>query len=325
MKVLFVSSGNTDFEIVPFIKSQADSLQKNGVCVDHFLIEGKGLTGYLRNVPRLKKHLNEKKYDVIHAHYSFCGWVATMSMPSIPLVVSYMGSDAYGLVSNNGNKKLRGILDIASSKALQPFVDKIIVKSKNIENTIYLKKKTAIIPNGVDFQQFSPIDKLIARTKLGIPPEKKLVAFLANPKDPRKNFELLKNAMQHLQKSEWELMVPYPVKPEAIPFYINAADVVVLPSYLEGSPNLVKECMACNTPVIATDVGDVRDILGNTEGCHITPFDKVQLAKCISDAIEFNGKTKGREAIAHLEINFVAKKIIALYNSLIGPQKGALV
>lgn len=325
MRVLFVSSGNTDFEIIPFIKSQADSLIKNGIDIEHFFIRGKGLAGYLKNVTRLKKHVRERKYDIIHAHYSFCGWVAVLSRPSIPIVVSYMGSDAYGLVSKNGEKNIRGFLDVASSKSLQPFVDKIIVKSKNIEESIYLKHKTAIVPNGVDFQVFKPMDKLLARQKLGICPDKKIIAFLANPKDPRKNLALLKSALEHLQKNGWELVVPYPVKPEMIPLYINAADVVVLTSYLEGSPNVVKECMACNTPIVATDVGDVREVIKNTEGCHITSFDKIQLANCISSAIEFGGTTKGREAISHLEINHIAKKVIALYNSLLTSKNELLI
>jgi hypothetical protein len=138
MKVLFVSSGNSEFGISPIIKNQGESLKQNGIDLDYFTIKGKGIKGYLKNIPILKKYLKYHNYDIIHAHYSLLAIVATLSGAK-PLVVSLMGSDIYGNVNIDGERKFYSYINILSAKLLQPFVKKIIVKSKNLESYTYFK------------------------------------------------------------------------------------------------------------------------------------------------------------------------------------------
>ena len=320
MKVLFVSSGNTGFQKVPFIESQEKSLIDKNIEVTHFLIFGKGLIGYLKNVPKLRKLIKENSYHVIHSHYSFCAWVVVLTFSGLPHVVSYMGSDVYGLVDKTGRKRLRGYLEITIAKLLQPFVDKIIVKSQNLKDYVYIKNKAIIVPNGVNFKLFQPREPQPIRTKLGLPLDKKVVLFLGNPNDPRKNIQLLQNAIELLNDDQIELVAPYPIAPHEIPHYINAADVLIMTSYLEGSPNVIKEAMASNCPIVATDVGDVVEVMGNTEGCYITEFDEQDLAQKITKAIAFSKPTTGRRDIEHLEIGNIAESIIRLYQGLIRNQ-----
>jgi len=139
MKVLFVSSGNSEFGISPIVKNQGESLKQNGIDLYYFTIKGKGINGYLKNIPILKKYLKTHHYDVIHAHYSFCGWVSKLTLTKIPVIVSLMGSDTYGNVDLYGKKKSNSYINILSSKILQLFVKKIIVKSKNLESYTYFK------------------------------------------------------------------------------------------------------------------------------------------------------------------------------------------
>src|SRR5690554_4110140 len=97
MRVLFVCSGNSDnFDIIPFIKAQGNSLMALGVQVDYFPVVGKGLAGYLRAGVRLRKYLKNKRYDVIHAHFSLSGWTAVIGAGKTPVVLSLMGDDAQG-------------------------------------------------------------------------------------------------------------------------------------------------------------------------------------------------------------------------------------
>jgi hypothetical protein len=138
MKVLFVSSGNSEFGISPIVKNQGESLKQNGIDLDYFTIKGKGIKGYLKNIPILKKYLKYHNYDIIHAHYSLLAIVATLSGAK-PLVVSLMGSDIYGNVNIDGERKFYSYINILSAKLLQPFVKKIIVKSKNLESYTYFK------------------------------------------------------------------------------------------------------------------------------------------------------------------------------------------
>ncbi|MCP4152423.1 MAG: glycosyltransferase family 4 protein [bacterium] len=315
MKILFVCSGKSGDSVTPFIKSQGESLVAQGLELDYFTISGKGIKGYLKSIPLLKKHLKANSYDVIHAHYALCGWVAVAAMPKAPVMVSYMGCDVYGDVTPDGKRTER--LNILLAKMLQPFVKRIIVKSRNLEKYIYLKKKVHIIPNGVNFERFKPRDKKEYRKRLGLAPDNKLVLFLGNPTDPRKNITLVKKAVEILNEPNIELIAPYPMKHSEVAEYLNAADVFVLTSHLEGSPNVVKEAMACNCPIVGTDVGDVKEVIANTGGCFVTTFNPSDTADNIKQALTFGQPTSGRKDIAHLNEVLVAKKIIGIYEELI--------
>ncbi|MEX2566359.1 MAG: glycosyltransferase, partial [Cyclobacteriaceae bacterium] len=97
LKVLFVSSGNMKkFDIAPFIKIQGDSLASENVNVCYFKIKGKGILGYLKNISELRKFLSKRKFDLIHAHFTLSAWVAVLSFPRLPIVLSIMGTDAFG-------------------------------------------------------------------------------------------------------------------------------------------------------------------------------------------------------------------------------------
>lgn len=303
--------------MAPFIKSQGESLKKKGIALDYFTTTGRGFKGYLKSIGMLKQYLKENTYDVIHAHYALSGWVAVLARPRVPVVVSFMGCDVYGDVTADGKRTAR--LNIILAKLLQPFVRAIIVKSKGLAQYVYMKKKCRIIPNGVDFNRFKPMDKQECRTRLKLSPEEKIILFLADPADPRKNIRLAKEAVDIVNDPGITLFTPYPVDPADVPLYLNAADVVVLTSFLEGSPNVVKEAMACNRPVVATNVGDVEEVLAHTEGCFITAFDPRDAAEKIKAALDFGkgGKiTTGRQAVAHLDETLVADRLTAVYENV---------
>lgn len=318
MIVLHVCSGNSIFGISPIVKTQGESLRNNNVDIDYFTIKGRGIKGYLRSIPRLNKTLKTKRYDIIHAHYVLCGWIAVFQLSKLPLITSYMGSDAYGFVNAYGRKRLFANYFIkCASKTLQPFVSKIVIKSRNLEKYIYIKNKVNIIPNGVDFEKFRPLNKKNCKEKLNLNTKNRLILFLGNPSNPRKNFRLLNKAYNLIKNDNLEIIKPYPIPFKNIALYLNAVDVLVLTSYLEGSPNVIKEAMACNLPIVSTDVGDVREIIGNTEGCYIISFEPVDVAKKIQMALDFGKRTNGRENIKYLKINNVTKKIISVYQQVL--------
>jgi len=97
LKVLFVSGGNSSsFDIAPFIKAQGQSLADAGLSISYFTVKGKGFLGYLRNAALLRRFLKKNTFDLIHAHYTLSGWTAVLAFSRIPVVLSLMGSDAYG-------------------------------------------------------------------------------------------------------------------------------------------------------------------------------------------------------------------------------------
>ena len=319
MKVLFVSSGNSpEIGIAPFIKEQGESLIKMGIEIDFFTISGKGIKGYLRNIIPLRKKIRNERFEIIHAHYVLSGWVALLTFTRKPLIISYMGCDTYGDYNEKGNRIFSSYINIILAKLIQPFAHSIIVKSENLLDYIYLKRKSAIIPNGVNLNKFSPDKINELKQYLNLNLENRHILFLGNPFDPRKNYGLLKNASKYFATNN-EIITPYPVNQVLIPKYLNAADVVVLLSYAEGSPNIIKEAMACNCPIVSTDVGDVRWVFGNTEGCYITSYKPEDVAENIQKALRFGKGTNGRERIKQLKLDneSVAQKIIVMYNKVL--------
>lgn len=317
MRVLFVSSGNTDFGIDPLIVNQGESLKKAGVDLDYFTIKGKGFKGYFSNIPKLKKFIKENDYDIIHAHFVYTGWVAIFSAGKKPIVLSVMGSDAYGKYKISGKRFKSTYFMMLLTQLIQPFVKAIIVKSKNICRYVYLKNRKYRVPNGVDFDKFHEINMDKCRKELGLNLDKEMVLFLADPEKPVKNFKLLKEAFNLLDQNRFELINPFPIENKQFPLYLNACNVFVLTSHNEGSPNVIKEAMACNTPIVSTRVGDVDEVIGETSGCYLINHDPEDVAKNIMKAINFGSRTTGREDINHLESGVIANKIIDIYNKVL--------
>ncbi len=178
MKILFVSSGNSKHGIQPLVLNQGESLRSHENSVEYFTIKGKGFFGYIKNIKFLKQYLKKHKFDIIHAHYaSFVGWVSILAASKIPVVISVMGSDAYGRYNLKGRRCLRSYPEMLLTQLIQPFASGIIVKSKNILGYIRRKEKTYLVPNGVNFKRFSPQNKIECRKKLGLPTDKKLILF----------------------------------------------------------------------------------------------------------------------------------------------------
>lgn len=310
MKVLFVSSGNRPSGISEIILQQGRSLKKCGIDIDYFLIIGKGIKGYLSSIKSLKAKL-VNNYDLVHAHYSYSGFSAAIAGAQ-PLVVSLMGSD---------------VKKCGWGKILIYFFnffywDKIIVKSCAMSLKLNLKNME-VIPNGVDLQIFYPYEKSLSRDKLNWDQNKIHLLFLSDPLRPEKNYRLFNDALQVLPDKSIEIHHLVNIKSEIVPDFLNAADVAILTSLREGSPNVIKEAMACNVPIVSTDIGDVRWILGDTAGCFLTSFETDDVAFKIEEAIFYSRKqpkTKGRDRIIKLGLNSdnIAERIKSVYKTYAG-------
>ena len=306
-----------------FIKTQIDSLKDIGIEVDTFEVNswpGKKINYFLAFF-KLKKILKNNQYDLIHAHYIYSGLIA-VSQRRVPIVYSYMGSEILGTPDISGKLTLLGRINILLSRLLQYFVDEIIVKSENLLEKLDPNLSINVIPNGVNFNAFKPMDKTECRKKLGLSKHNKIVLFLGKTDDPRKNYSLAQSSIEYLnfysnQKINIELIAPNSIAPEEVPVYMNASDVLLQTSLWEGSPNVIKEAMACNIPIVSTDVGDVKKVIMNTRGCFLTEFDSQSISRAIDNAIYFNSRTIGRSDIQHLRIERVAKTIKSIYETLL--------
>ncbi len=236
MKILFVCSGNHGLS--PIVSAQADSLVKAGHEVQIHRIVGKGIWGYLSNVPKLHSVIRRTRFDAIHAHYSFCG-IACALATRRPIVCSLMGSDV----------KSSGLWRMIIRFFAKYIWGSTVVKSTDMMISMKLTSKDVhVIPNGVDLDLFVPMDRNECRAKIGWGNASKIVLFAADPSRMEKNFDLAHNSMLHLGYDDVELKVVFGVEQKEMPQFYNAADVLLLTSKWEGSPNVIKEAMACTLP-----------------------------------------------------------------------------
>lgn len=305
MRVLFVSSGNSASGITSTVKNQGNSLRENGVEVDFFTVKNKGVKGYLKTIPKLNKVLKEKEYDIVHAHYAMCGFLVSLSRAK-NIVVSLMGND---VLEKWHFKYINFLFYIFSWK-------RVIVKSKGLAEKSF-GIKTFVIPNGIDLKSFIPIPRKKALEVSGWSNEKKNILFGSNPDRPEKNFSLAEKAIGLIEEVDYEVHFLKNIPHEKVNSYYNSADVVILTSLWEGSPNVIKEAMACNIPIVTVNVGDVIDVIGNTEGCYVVEKDETKLARKIEEALSFGKKTDGRSNVLDLDRDIVAKRIINIYKSIL--------
>lgn len=326
MKVIFVASGNkTGGQISPFVKSQYESLQAAGLDMRLQPVNGHGAWAYLKAAWKLRKLVRREKPDVIHAHYSVCGHVAvlaTLGMIRRPkIMVSILGSFP------KRNKKWRLV-----RFCIQHVWDKTLVKSKRTMTQLGIE--LPIVPNGVNLDNFHLIDQDQARKVVGFEKDKKYVIWCSHPTRPEKNWALAQEGVRALVNEglNVELVAVYDKKPSEVATYMNAADCLLLTSWSEGSPNVIKEAMVCNCPIVTTDVGDVNERLENLDGCYIAktehPITNQQtqdiymdeneraVADCLKKALTFGKRTEGRKRLQEdgLTIELTAKKIINWYN-----------
>ena len=317
MRVLFVSSGNlSGNKPSTIVVNQAQSLIKQGIEITYFTIIGKGLLGYIGNVRKLKKILSENTFDVVHAHFGFCGFVAYFAKRNEKVVVSLMGSDLLEELNESYLGRIKDRTLIFFVKLFSRyFIDFTIVKSEGMSLKLFRNTRYAIIPNGVDFSVFFPVEKNLARKALKLELEKKIVLFPANKERKEKNFALAQKAISLINNENLILLPIHGLTQAELNLYYNASDVLLMTSIYEGSPNVIKENLACDRVIVSTDVGDVRKNFVDVDGCFITSYNAKDIAEKICLALSIK-ESNGRMKIAHLNSNLIAIKLQEIYKNL---------
>jgi glycosyltransferase involved in cell wall biosynthesis len=303
--VLFICSGARG--ISPIVSAQAQSLVQCGAEVIIQPISGHGIAGYLRAVPNIRKQIKNLQPNTIHAHYSLCGIVASMATGK-RVITSLMGSDV----------KQSGFFRFVIKYFVKYIWGATIVKSLDMKESLGIDEVN-IIPNGVDLDLFRPLNKQECLQRLNWDSSKKHILFVsASSADrPEKNLKLARLSVEKCGEIGTELHVLSNITQSEMPVYLNASDLLLLTSKWEGSPNIVKEAMACNVPVVSTDVGDVKWLFGKVEGYMIAESAPETVADAIKKTIGFIN-TGGRSRIIELQLDShsVAQKLIRLYEEV---------
>lgn len=308
MRILFVTNMYPCAErpaYGAFVKQQAEQLRRFGHRVDVVNILGfRSKLYYLKAILEVLRKTHAIAYDIVHAHYGFSAFPAWFRLQA-PLVVTLHGSDVLG--SRWESLCSRGIARLA---------DAVLVVSEEMRRRI----PGVVIPCGVDLEVFRPYNRYEARARLGWPQEKDLILFPFDPARLVKRYDLAKAAVERLVQDgvDAELMTVFGVENREMPWCYSAADVMLLCSDREGSPTSIKEALACNLPVVATDVGDVRDLLNGVAGTRICTQDVGAIARNLREALDLSrsGKFEGRGAMAPYDQARTVEKVVAVYTEV---------
>ncbi len=302
MRILIISSKNSG-RTAPFITDQVEALQKAGITCEYFSVEGKGIMGYLRNyVPMLRK-IRAYRPHIIHAHYGLSGLLANLQR-HVPVVTTYHGSDI-------NNKKVLPF----SKMAMRLSAWNIFVSQKNIAIAA-IKSRFSLIPCGVDTALFSPMNQQAARQQLGFDAKEPLVLFAGAFNNKVKNPALAIEAVKLLPNVRLLELKGYTRQQVAV--LMNAVDVCLMTSNTEGSPQFIKEALACNCPIVSVNVGDVEEQIQGVDNCCIVERNSKTIAMVLQKILDSNNKTNGREHILNngFDNQQIVRKIIDIYTSI---------
>lgn len=209
-----------------------------------------------------------------------------------------------------------------------------------------IPEKTRVVGNGCDLSVFHPGDRLEARRRLGIDPASEAVIFIGRM-DVKKGLRELIDAAVALHPERPDLHVYLvgegPDKPimqsaiethraagyihllpgcafDAVAVWMAAADLVVLPSYMEGCPNVVLEALASGRPVVATDVGGIPEILSSECGLLVPPRDANALARALASVLDRSWDAKAISAHESRSWETVAAELLEIFQSLASPR-----
>lgn len=300
MNILFVVSGNV--KQMPFIEEQKLSLEKLGCNIDYFYIHGGGAMGYLSNLRNLRCVLMRNKYDLIHAHYGLSGLLSSLQS-RVPVIITFHGSDIY--------KKGNRYLSLLASR-LSRFS---IFVNKKMPNMIFKHNNMAIIPCGVDGRIFYPMDKKKSRKLMGMEERKKYALFSSSFTNKVKNAELAKSALSQMTEKV-ELVELRGRSRNEVNILLNACDLLLITSFHEGSPQIVKEALFCGTPIVSTKVGDVPDLLRNVRGCYLADSNPSDIADKIGKVISKEHYKVTYHDKERLDIDKISNEILKIYQEI---------
>jgi teichuronic acid biosynthesis glycosyltransferase TuaC len=298
-----------------FVDSQVASLQHAGVTISTFDI-GTSHSPFIifRKCLELRKSVRKLNPQLVHGQYGTIVGIATI-FAGRPAVLSFCG---YDLLPGAPVSRLRMYLGLLLSNLAALRARCLICKSEELRQALWwCHSRAVVIPNGVDLDLFSPGSQDEARHALGWDLKIPIVIMNVSRDVRNKGLDVAKAAMKVVQRRmpEAKLHVISNVKHTKMPIYYRAADVLLCASKQEGSPNVVKEALACNLPVVSTPVGDVVERLAGVHPSVVVPREPQLMAEALTKILLTRARSNGRERIAHLSLAQVAQQVLDVYRT----------
>lgn len=307
IKVLIVASDKGG-KFAPFIEEQIAALEDYGVVMVRYPVTRKGIIGYLREVPSLRRMIKRERPNVVHAHFGLSGLLANLQR-MVPVVTTYHGSDI------NNPTTLR-----FSKMAIWLSKHNIFVSKRNI-NIAQPKKNYSLLPCGVNLQVLQDnhpkterVEKILKDGKINV---LFAGAFDNNVKDPqlaKQTIEILSQDFDGVNLIELKGYTR-----EEVAILMHSCNALLMTSKTEGSPQVIKEAMAYGCPIVSVDVGDVAERIEGVDGCSVVKSrEPAAIADALKKAVVFEGRTNGCERIIAMGLSNeqVVMQLVDIYNTI---------
>jgi teichuronic acid biosynthesis glycosyltransferase TuaC len=305
-----------------FVKRQVDSLIAAGLRCDVLFVRGyrSPLAYLVAAVTLFAWNLHPRhQYALVHGHGGEVAMPARFYVRA-PVLVSYCGDDLLGTPQADGTVSLGRRVRRAVIRAHSLLLGATLTKSEEMERALpdRVARRNAVVPNGVDMDLFEAVDRGAARRRLGWRLDERVILFAANPAVERKRYWLAEAATDWAAKrvGPIRLHVANGVEPTRMPELMSAADCLLLTSSIEGSPNVVKEALMCDLPIVSTPVGDVSELLADVEPSWVRPADPQALGDALTECLVEPRRSNGRSVSSWLGAEEIAERVLGLYESL---------
>lgn len=286
-----------------FVADQVTALRElDGVEVEVFSFPH-GAPNYVRGAMALRRAHRDGSFDVIHAHFGLTAWPA-LALRGAPHAVTLHGTDLRHPRSRR--------VTLAALRRL----DLVGVVSASLARLVPpgTARRLAVLPCGVDLDRFRVINRAEARARLGLDAQRRYVLFPADPARAVKRVDLARDAVA----GEAELLTLGTVEPEEVPYWVNAADAVVVPSDDEGFGLAVLEALACDVSVLATPVGIHPVALDGVPGTLCAPYERQPWRAALAAALTHpGGRIAGRARAELFGSRVMARRVVAAWSEML--------
>ena len=318
MRVLAVIPGNGEGSSMIFARRQVHSLSELGLELRIFFLENRmHPRQVVRAARKLRAIVDGFKPDIVHAHYGTVTSFVCACVTRTPLVITFRGSD---LNRHAAVPRVRYLIALALSQLSTLRATRVICVSRQLRGRLWWDRNRAtVLPSGVNLTLFKPQPHEDARSVLNWEQQTPAVVFNGGYNPHAKGLALAIESIARAQAKIGRvrlILLDGRIPPERVPVYLNAADCLLVASEREGSPNIVKEAMACNLPVVSVDVGDVAERLAGVEPSTIAPRDPEAMGSALVQILTKRERSNGREKLMECSEEYVAGELLKIYDDI---------